>query len=344
MRTPGTEVAERVDRDPRGAARRRRTGSSRRRRTTTTCCGRVHDPALLDHLRTVCGRWVDGRLRRARARTGSCPYVFPTAGHAHGLPGARRRPPCTPGAGRFCYDTMTLVGPGTWEAARARRRLRADRGRPGRRRARRRRTPCAGRPATTRRRAAYGGSCYLNNAAVAAQALRDAGHERVAVVDLDAHHGNGTQAIFYDRARRALRLAARRPRRRLVPALLRLRRRDRARARARARPATCRSRPGTGDDGWLEAVARARRRRRRARRDALVVSLGVDAAADDPESPLQVTADGYRRGRRAARRGSGCRPCSCRRAATTWPPSARSSRRPSTASTARADWCAADGL
>ena len=48
--------------------------------------------------------------------------------------------------------------------------------------------------------AGYGGSCYLNNAGVAAEALRRSGHPRVAVVDIDAHHGNGTQMIFYDRA------------------------------------------------------------------------------------------------------------------------------------------------
>src|SRR4029078_8333860 len=48
-------------------------------------------------------------------------------------------------------------------------------------------------------RQGYGGSCYLNNAAPAAQSLRDAGHATVAVVDLDAPHGNGTQAIFWDR-------------------------------------------------------------------------------------------------------------------------------------------------
>ena len=46
----------------------------------------------------------------------------------------------------------------------------------------------------------FGGYCFLNNAAIAAQALRDAGMERVAVLDIDYHHGNGTQAIFYDRA------------------------------------------------------------------------------------------------------------------------------------------------
>jgi acetoin utilization deacetylase AcuC-like enzyme len=39
----------------------------------------------------------------------------------------------------------------------------------------------------------------LNNAALAAQHLRDAGMQRVAVLDVDYHHGNGTQAIFYDR-------------------------------------------------------------------------------------------------------------------------------------------------
>ena len=45
-----------------------------------------------------------------------------------------------------------------------------------------------------------GGYCFLNNAALAVQALRDGGVERVAVLDVDYHHGNGTQSIFYDRA------------------------------------------------------------------------------------------------------------------------------------------------
>lgn len=41
-----------------------------------------------------------------------------------------------------------------------------------------------------------GGYCYINNAAVAAQWLRDQGLARVAILDVDYHHGNGTQAIF----------------------------------------------------------------------------------------------------------------------------------------------------
>ena len=93
---------------------------------------------------------------------------------------------------------MTLVGPGTWAAARAAVDCALDAAE----------LVAAGEPlayALCRppghhaTRAGYGGSCYLNNAAVAAEALRAAGHDRVAVVDVDAHHGNGTAAIFYDR-------------------------------------------------------------------------------------------------------------------------------------------------
>ncbi len=45
----------------------------------------------------------------------------------------------------------------------------------------------------------FGGYCYLNNAAIAAQRLRNEGAARVAILDVDYHHGNGTQDIFYDR-------------------------------------------------------------------------------------------------------------------------------------------------
>ena len=45
-----------------------------------------------------------------------------------------------------------------------------------------------------------GGYCYLNSAAIAAQYLRSNGMSRVAILDIDYHHGNGTQDIFYDRS------------------------------------------------------------------------------------------------------------------------------------------------
>ncbi|MFQ5547293.1 MAG: histone deacetylase family protein [Woeseia sp.] len=45
-----------------------------------------------------------------------------------------------------------------------------------------------------------GGYCYLNNTALAAQSLIDGGLEGIAIVDVDYHHGNGTQSIFYERS------------------------------------------------------------------------------------------------------------------------------------------------
>ncbi len=45
----------------------------------------------------------------------------------------------------------------------------------------------------------YGGYCFINNAAVAAQRFLDNGAKKVAILDVDFHHGNGTQDIFYER-------------------------------------------------------------------------------------------------------------------------------------------------
>ena len=52
--------------------------------------------------------------------------------------------------------------------------------------------------------------------------------------------------------------------------------------------------PGSGDETWLEAVTRLAEWAIAAKPSALVVPLGVDAAGGDPESPLEVTAEGYR--------------------------------------------------
>ena len=45
----------------------------------------------------------------------------------------------------------------------------------------------------------FGGYCFLNNAAIATQFLRDSGVDKVSILDVDFHHGNGTQQIFYSR-------------------------------------------------------------------------------------------------------------------------------------------------
>jgi acetoin utilization deacetylase AcuC-like enzyme len=140
-------------------------------------------------------------------------------------------------------------------------------------------------------RDAYGGSCYLNNAAIAAERLRAHGAAKVALLDLDAHHGNGAQAIFWERA--DVRTASLHvdPAAGWFPHVLGWADETGA-GRGKDANRNVPLSPATGDDGWLagvdELVAFA------AGVDALVVALGVDAAARDPESPLQVTATGYR--------------------------------------------------
>jgi acetoin utilization deacetylase AcuC-like enzyme len=283
--TDGTELPARVDRILAATAAHEQVEATPH---DDAVLRRVHAPAFLDHLRTVHAEWMQGPYDELVGQDRVVPYVFPTPAMTQGMPPTRAA--AVHGrAGQFGYDTMTLVGPGTWEAARAA-------------------VDCAltatdligagaptayalcrppGHHAT---RDGYGGSCYLNNAAIAAEALREAGHATVAVVDLDAHHGNGTQAIFWERP--DVRYASLHvdPAAGWFPHYYG---HEHESGSGAGEGATL-NLPlpeGTGDGAWLEGVQRLADFA--AGVDALVVSLGVDAAADDPESPLQVTADGY---------------------------------------------------
>jgi len=250
----------------------------------------VHDPELVGHLRTIWAEWEAGGYAAEHGRQRVVPYVFPTAGLLAGLP--MRSPAATHGrVGRFCYDTMTLVGPGSWEAIRAAADAAltaADLVASGERLAYALCRP----PGHHVTASSYGGSCYLNNAAIAAQNLRGAGADRVAVVDIDAHHGNGTQAIFYDRPDVWYGSVHVDPGAGWFPHYVGYA------DEHGAGPGQDANRnlplaPGTGDDAWLDAVGELCAAARGA--DAIVLSLGVDAAVADPESPLRVSADGYRR-------------------------------------------------
>jgi acetoin utilization deacetylase AcuC-like enzyme len=187
---------------------------------------------------------------------------------------------------------MTLVGPGTWTAARAA----VDVTQTavslvvGGRRAAYALVRPPGHHATRR---AFGGSCYLNNAAVAAEALRGAGLDRVAVVDIDAHHGNGTQAVFWERADVFYGSLHVDPGAGWFPHFVGFADETGSgdgRGTTYNRPLA----PGTGDDGWLAALDDLARRVEEFGAHGLVVSLGVDAAGGDPESPLEVTTAGFR--------------------------------------------------
>jgi acetoin utilization deacetylase AcuC-like enzyme len=252
----------------------------------------VHDAELISHLRDIWAQWEAGGYVSEYGRTRVVPYVFPTPGLLGGLP--MRSPAAVHGrAGRFCYDTMTLVGPGSWEAIRAAADAAltaADLVSGGARIAYALCRP----PGHHAGPASYGGSCYLNNAAIAAQMLRKAGAERVAVIDIDAHHGNGTQAIFYDRADVYYGSVHVDPGAGWFPHFVGYAD-ERGAGEGEGANRNLPLAPGTPDEQWLAGVEMLCADVRDRGADAVVVSLGVDAAAGDPESPLQVSADGYRR-------------------------------------------------
>jgi acetoin utilization deacetylase AcuC-like enzyme len=256
----------------------------------------VHDSALVAYLAHAWEEWEASGLTADPGQDRVVPYVFPHPGLL------ADRPPAAPAAttaraGYFAFDTMTLIGPGTWEAARAAvdaAVTAADLVLDGEPVA----YACCRPPGHHVTRTCFGGSCYLNNAAVAAARLRRGLGAPVAVIDVDAHHGNGTQAIFYEDPEVFVGSVHVDPGSGWFPHFLGFPSETGAGAGAgsnRNLPLA----PGSGDEPWLEAVGDLATWVREGGAQSLVVALGVDAAAGDPESPLRVTADGFRAAGRA---------------------------------------------
>jgi acetoin utilization deacetylase AcuC-like enzyme len=285
VRTPGTEVPERADRI------RHRVSDApivEARPHSDEAVLAVHDRGLLDYLARAWDEWEAAGLTRDPGQDRVVPYIFPVpalfpAGVGPALPAA-----ASARAGSFAYDTMTLIGPGTWEAARAAvdaALTAADLVLEGERAA----YACCRPPGHHATRSAFGGSCYLNNAAAAAAQLRAGIGAKVAVIDIDAHHGNGTQAIFWDDPLVPTGSVHVDPGAGWFPHFLGFAEETGGGANLNVPLA-----PRSGDEVWLEAVRSLGAWARGGGAEALVVALGVDAAAGDPESPLEVTAAGFR--------------------------------------------------
>lgn len=249
----------------------------------------VHSPLLLDYLRDIYDDWVAAGFPDDPGQDRVVPYVFPT--YASGVDPERVPAAVQARPGRFCLDTTTLIGPGTYRAARAAvdtALTGADLLLDGEVAAYAAVRP-PGHHAGTE---VYGGSCYLNNAAVAARWLADRSGGRVAVVDLDAHHGNGTQQVFYACADVLYASVHVDPGAGWFPHFVGFREEAGSGAGAGLnvnRPLA----PGSGDEPWLAAVAELREAVARFAPAFVVCSLGVDAAEGDPESPLRVSARGF---------------------------------------------------
>lgn len=194
-------------------------------------------------------------------------------------------------AGWFTADTACPIGAGTWEAAIAAAGCAlaaADEAASGRSAYALCRPP--GHHAYAAR---AGGHCYINNAALSAQHLRAKGAARVAVLDIDSHHGNGTQGIFWERGDVFFASVHGDPDF-YYPWYI-------GRAGERGADAGLGANlnlplaRGSGDAAWLGAIETAVAALRAFKPEALVVSLGFDASETEPLGFLAVTEDGFAR-------------------------------------------------
>jgi acetoin utilization deacetylase AcuC-like enzyme len=157
---------------------------------------RVHAPRYTQFLAGAWDEWV--AMDPANAQRDALPSVWPL-GNRHAFRTDVLPQNFAARLGLFSFDSGSPLMAGTWTAARAGAAcgLAAAREVHGGARAAFALTRPPGHHAGPD---FFGGYCFLNNGAIAAQALRDLGHAKVAVLDIDYHHGNGTQTIFYDRA------------------------------------------------------------------------------------------------------------------------------------------------
>ncbi|ABC36422.1 histone deacetylase domain protein [Burkholderia thailandensis E264] len=139
---------------------------------------------------------------------------------------------------------------------------------------------------------AAGGFCYLNNAAIAAQALR-ARHARVAILDADMHHGQGIQEIFYAR-RDVPYVSIHGDPTNFYPAVAGFDD-ERGSGDGYGYNVNLPMPHGSGEAAFFERADDALRELRRFAPDALVLSFGFGIYRDDPQSQVAVTTPGFGR-------------------------------------------------
>ena len=137
----------------------------------------------------------------------------------------------------------------------------------------------------------YGGYCFLNNAAIAAQHLRNQGAARVAILDVDFHHGNGTQDIFYARDD-VLFVSLHGDPMDAFPYYLG-HADETGSGAGEGFTLNFPMPPKTGFGEWRKALSEGLDRIAGFAPDALIISLGVDTFENDPISFFKLTSNDY---------------------------------------------------
>lgn len=256
--------------------------------TDPDCLIGLHSSRYLEFLRTIYADWVE---EFGVPEYGVIANVFPTQSSRHGA-----YPRTAAGRiGIHMHDQLAPVFEHTYEAAvesatvardAARAVLEGD-------------TAAYALCRPSGHHAGYdngGGATYLNNAGVAAQTLRST-FDRVLVVDVDVHHGNGTQDVFYSR-NDVFFISLHRDTIDYHPYHWGYRH-EQGTGDGLGYNLNVPLRRDTGDDDYVKALDEALDQTTSFHPQALVISLGYDAHKDDPSAGLQLTFDGFERiGRR----------------------------------------------
>ena len=241
----------------------------------------VHTPAYLRFLETIYAKWSD--LPHAAAE------VIPNQHLDRSLGGIPKSP-----TGLACYyqaDAACPIGPNTYEAARwaAYSAVAATKAVLGGDRS----AYALSRPPGHHAYADLaGGFCFLNNSAIAAQMLR-ARHDRVAVLDVDVHHGNGTQGIFYQRSD-VLTVSLHSDPVVYYPFSCGYAH-ERGKGQGEHYNRNLPLPKTTEDEAYMAALEDALATIRAYSPGALVLALGLDAYVDDPLQGMRLTTKGFER-------------------------------------------------
>lgn len=241
----------------------------------------VHTPEYLDYLQVAHREW--SKLEGASAEV--IPNIHPGRRPAHYPTGIVGR------AGWHAADTGSPIGAGTWEAAYATAQVAvaaADLIVAGARQAYALCRP----PGHHAYADMAGGFCFLNNTAIAARRLLRR-HARVAILDIDVHHGNGTQGIFYE-SRDVLTVSLHADPHGFYPFFWG-HAHERGEGAGEGYNLNLPLPVGSTDEPWLAAGGRAIERIGRFAPGALVVALGLDASESDPLQGLRISTRGFAR-------------------------------------------------
>lgn len=240
----------------------------------------VHNPDYLAFLETAWQRWLaDGYKGEA------IPTCFPTRRLQ------QRIPQDIDGAlGYYCFASETSINAGTYEGALSAMNCALSAAQwlgAGHKSA----FAFARPPGHHAAHDYYGGYCFINNAAVAAQALLNQGFGKVAVLDVDFHHGNGTQDIFYERDDVFFASIHGDPSH-AFPHFLGFAD-ETGQGKGMGANLNIPLPPKTGFDIWQQALDKALHAIRHFKAEAIIVSLGVDTYKHDPISFFTLDSEDF---------------------------------------------------